>query len=193
MSDLDVTPPEEPPAPRARPGLLRLWWQKLAHTVRSSIIGLDDTPQRIAFGVFLGFVVGATPTLGFQIVLYLAIATLLRTNKVSGLPPIMLSNPVTAVPLYYFNWRVGHALTPGPSDPQAFDILFPPGQAVAQTVQQFFTVTYWQGAGDVALRLVAELWLGSVVVGVICGVPAYFATIAGVRRYRAAQAEAPGS
>ena len=62
------------------------------------LLRVRDTPRRIAWGVFLGSVVAMTPTLGFQIVLYVAIATVLRANKLSGIPILFISNPITAVP-----------------------------------------------------------------------------------------------
>ena len=55
-------------------------WTRLKNVVVSGILGLDDSPQRIALGVFLGFVVAMTPTLGLQIVIYVALAALLRVN-----------------------------------------------------------------------------------------------------------------
>ena len=84
-------------------------WRRLQQIVFHNILHLDDTPHRIAWGVFIGAMIAFTPTLGFQIVLYLPIAALLRANKVSGIPILFISNPFAAVPLYYTTWSVGAA------------------------------------------------------------------------------------
>ncbi len=82
-------------------------FERLRRTIVHRILGVGDTPRRIAWGMFLGTMVGFTPTLGFQIMIYLALATLLRANKISGIPILFISNPLTAVPLYWSCWRVG--------------------------------------------------------------------------------------
>ncbi|MBK6808642.1 MAG: DUF2062 domain-containing protein [Sandaracinaceae bacterium] len=88
-------------------------WTRLKNVVVSGILGLDDSPQRIALGVFLGFVVAMTPTLGLQIVIYVALAALLRVNKVAGVPILFITNPVTAVPVYGFCWWLGNLVLHG--------------------------------------------------------------------------------
>jgi hypothetical protein len=85
-------------------------WRRLQQIVFHNILHLDDTPHRIAWGVFIGAMIAFTPTLGLQILLYLPIAALLRANKVSGIPILFISNPFTAVPLYYTTWSVGAAV-----------------------------------------------------------------------------------
>ena len=92
---------------------MKKWWEKLKDVVVHKILGLDDAPSRIAWGVFLGCVVAMTPTLGLQILLYVSLATLLRVNKLSGIPILFISNPFTAVPLYGFCWWVGNLLLHG--------------------------------------------------------------------------------
>lgn len=89
---------------------LRDLWRRLQQIVFHNILHLDDTPHRIAWGVFLGTMIAFTPTLGLQIVLYIPIAALLRANKISGIPILFISNPFTAVPLYYTTWSVGAAV-----------------------------------------------------------------------------------
>src|SRR5690606_17221590 len=97
-------------------GRRRLWCAPRKHAVMlldkfrqvlvHNILGLDDTPHRIGLGVLLGFLVAFTPTLGFQIIMYVALAALIRANKLSGIPILFISNPFTAVPLYWFVWKV---------------------------------------------------------------------------------------
>jgi hypothetical protein len=155
------------------------------------VLHLDDTPHRIAFGVFLGFVVGATPTLGLQMLIYVAIAALLGANKLSGILPVWISNPLTAVPLYYGNWWVGRLLLTGSVDGAAAggDAL---EAAAAGGPTSFAQVDSWRDAVDAVFALGAELWVGSLVVGVVSGAVAYWITYRSVVAYRARRAGAAG-
>lgn len=173
-----VEVPEEP-VPRG-------WWARGKHLVLHRILKLDDTPHRIAFGVFLGFLVGATPTLGFQMIIYLGIAAILGANKISGILPIWLSNPVTAVPLYYSNWKIGRLLLTGDlqtseSSKRMIETV------IAQTEAPAIGVThteFWQVATQVLVDMGLELWVGSLFVGLVAGGVGYWLTYRAVRLYR---------
>ena len=157
------------------------------------IIGLHDTPQRIAWGVFLGTIVAWTPTIGFQIVIYVAIATLLRANKVSGIPILFISNPVTAVPLYWFCWRVGVWILGTEdqmSNPSEFrERVLASSDKAGQTDlwTEIWTAEFWNDLGSLLLDMGSEMWVGSLAMGVVSAIPAYFLTLWSVRVYRRAR------
>src|SRR5690606_35711270 len=139
-------------------GRRRLWCAPRKHEVMlldqfkrvlvHNILGLDDTPHRIALGVLLGFVIAFTPTLGFQIILYVAVAALLRANKLSGIPILFITNPFTAVPLYWFVWKVGGLVlgrsAEGEKAPSAaaLDALFE-GKTWAEGAETLVTSEFW--------------------------------------------------
>lgn len=166
------------PDPVALPAGL---WPKAKHLVLHNILHLDDTPHRIAFGVLLGFIVGATPTIGLQMLIYVAFATLLGANKVSGILPVWLSNPLTALPLYYTNWRIGRFfLGGGEADAAATQkileaVVGVPGQNLPLW-ERLWSAHFWTAAFDAFVAMGAELWLGSLLVGIAFGVPAYWIT-----------------
>ncbi|MFW6066691.1 MAG: DUF2062 domain-containing protein [Myxococcota bacterium] len=160
-------------------------WEWLKDLIVHRILGLDDTPHRIAWGVLLGTMVTFTPTLGFQIAVYVAIATLVRANKVSGIPILFISNPFTAVPLYYFVWRVGAVVVPGDSGS---------GRVVRERLRSLagsemswsdvVTLDFWLEVGGTIVDMGVELWVGSFVLGVLAGIPVYFISYWGVMEYR---------
>ncbi len=200
MQDLQPKTPSAPPAaptPAGGPDLQALppgLWPKVKHLVVHNILHLDDTPHRIAFGVLLGFIVGATPTIGLQMLIYVAIATLLGANKISGILPVWLSNPVTAVPLYYTNWRIGRFMMGGGTVDKAATekileaVVGVPGQD-QPLWERIFSPTFWSAALDAFMAMGAELWLGSLLVGVVLGVPAYWLTHRGVIAFRKRRAQ----
>ena len=165
------------------------WSQRAREFLVSRVLGLEDTPHRIAWGMLLGTIVAWTPTLGFQIGIYLAFATLLRANKISGIPVLFISNPVTAVPLYYFCWRVGHAIMHGGqgSEAEGLEIigyLEAAGGAEGVEWGQLATAEFWQTIWGTLVAMGSELWIGSLVIGVVSSIPAYFLTRWAIAAYR---------
>jgi uncharacterized protein (DUF2062 family) len=159
---------------------------KLVNVVKKRILGVEDTPHRIAFGVFLGFVVGFTPTMGLQIVIYLAMAALLRANKVSGIPIVFITNPFTAVPIYYAFWKLGifvmHGTWHRPGSPgpiKETDV-----EPVPSLLHRLLELDYWIGLWGKIVNFGAELWVGSLVAGFLVGLIAYVVTYRMVLAYR---------
>lgn len=164
-------------------------WQRLREVIVVRILGVSDTPHRIAWGVFLGFLIAMTPTIGLQIVLYVTFATVLRANKVSGIPILFISNPFSAGPLYYFCFWLGSTvLHGGAASANRAELVARLTAGSAATQHGFgdlLTLAFWKQALDVFVALGTELWMGSLVLGLVTGVPAYFLTLWGVRVYRA--------
>jgi hypothetical protein len=178
-------------APRQRRPLRRLWL-RVRRPIVNRILHLDDSPHRIALGVFLGFVVGWTPTMGAQIILYLIIAYLLRANRASGVLPVLLTNPLTALPVYVFNWRIGRWIL-HPGGLSEADRLSQ-RQAMDQFLNDFhlsrlFDGDFWASVGPTFEKFGSELIVGCLVVGVACGLAGYVATYYGVIVYRRRRAQ----
>ncbi|HWL95406.1 MAG TPA: DUF2062 domain-containing protein [Phycisphaerae bacterium] len=164
-------------------------WSRTKKIVIDQIIGLHDTPHRIALGVFLGFVVGWSPTMGLQLPLYLIAAWTCRANRVSGIPVILLTNPLTAVPIYAVNWKVGAWF---------LDVFRKAPDSVAESHQMarlkafvdefslanLFDGEYWRNIWPTLKSLSVELIVGCLIVGVICGILGYGAAYYGVIAYR---------
>jgi uncharacterized protein (DUF2062 family) len=92
---------------------------------------------------------GCYPFFGLQIVLGVGLASLVRGNHLLAAAGTWISNPLTSLPLYWFNYQVGSWLMgPGPGFPSL------------QQVQE-------QGLWDLGLAFTGRLMLGSTLVGVI--------------------------
>ena len=163
-------------------------WRRLQQIVFHNILHADDTPHRIAWGVFIGVMIAFTPTLGLQIVLYLPISALLRANKVSGIPLLFISNPFTAAPLYYVTWSVGAA------------VLHPEKEVTQATIKTWLGNTgralkdggagrlletdFWSDTGRLLASTGGELWMGALVCGLLVALPSYFVTRWGISAFR---------
>lgn len=170
-------------------------WQRMRQLVIRHVLRPDDTPHRIALGVALGFLVGVTPTIGIQMLIYVALATLLGANKVSGILPVWISNPLTAVPLYYGNWWLGRWLLTGETSASATTRAeiagateVPEGQSIWN---QLFEPEFWWSLIERLSELGIELWVGSLVVGVVTGFAGYWYTRRMVTFYRARRHKSP--
>jgi uncharacterized protein (DUF2062 family) len=163
-------------------------WRRLQQIVFHNVLHLDDTPHRIAWGVFIGAMIAFTPTLGFQIVLYLPVAAILRANKVSGIPILFISNPFTAVPLYYATWSIGAAVLHPEKEVTRATIktwLGNTGRALKDDgIGRLLESEFWSEAGRLLASTGGELWMGALVCGLLVGLPSYFSTRWGINAFR---------
>lgn len=81
------------------------------------VLSVDDSPHAVALGAAVGMFVACTPTFGIRIaiVALFAIATrrMFYFNRPAAILTTCLSNPVTTVPLYYFDYWVGSRFVAG--------------------------------------------------------------------------------
>ena len=154
-------------------------WRKTRHFVVHSILGLDDTPHRIAMGVAIGIFITWTPTIGLQMILVVSLATLLRANRLVGVPLVWISNPLTLVPIYGPSYYFGMKLLGGDYTWAGFL------EAIEHGMQDqeswWGNVVHWWEALE---RVFWPLWTGSLIVGFVLAVLAYVATYYGVIGYR---------
>jgi uncharacterized protein (DUF2062 family) len=80
----------------------------------SWLVRLRGSPEAIAGGLAIGVVVAFTPTIGFQTLLSLGIATLFNANRPISVVPALITNPVTIPPLYAFTYYLGSFFWQGP-------------------------------------------------------------------------------
>jgi hypothetical protein len=168
----------------------RYTWYKFRDFVKFRILHVDDTPHQIAFGAALAIFVAWTPTIGLQITASMLLAHLFRANKAITIPAVWLSNPVTVVPLFYVNWLVGRSVVPeqyraGQIDLSVF--VDSGGAEVATWSQRFimlFDPTFWLKLSSKLLGLGLELWVGSIIMGVLMGALFYSLVYWGVVEYR---------
>jgi len=169
----------------------RYVWRKIRDVIVYRILGVNDSPHRIALGVAIGFFVAWTPTLGFQMIIAVALASLLRGNRAVTIPVVWITNPITAVPLYYTNWCVGHAIRAGSLDfdPAVRETLtkLVAGGGLTSYVYNFLDVSFWRELGLLLAECGIDLWIGSVLLGLTLGAISYPLCRWAVRAYRRAR------
>jgi hypothetical protein len=141
------------------------------------------SPESIAWGVAIGMFVAFTPTLGIQIILALIVTSLVHVNRLASIPPLFITNVLTAGPIYGFQCWLGAQFLP---DARSAEML-----ARWEKVQQLVANTgilslheNWRDLARISGDLWLAMWIGGILVGGILAVPYYFVTLAVVRRHR---------
>ena len=76
-------------------------------------IRIKGDPESIAWGSFIGALIGTLPVMPLHTIGIIAVCCLTRTSVMAGLfTSLAISNPLTYIPLYYFCMVIGNFLTP---------------------------------------------------------------------------------
>jgi hypothetical protein len=71
---------------------------------------LRGAPEEIAKGLALGIFIGLTPTFGFQMLLAVCLAVMLKENKFAAVLGVWVTNPFTAPFIYALEYESGRVL-----------------------------------------------------------------------------------
>lgn len=121
-------------------------------------VRLRGAPDEVAKGVALGIFIGMTPTFGFQMVLAIFIALLLKENRLAAALGVWITNPVTAPFIYALEYESGRLLlgVPHVGLPEAFTL---------------------QALGNLGGEVMLPLVVGSLIYGALCSVLSYALTL----------------
>ncbi len=130
---------------------------------------MDGNPHQIASGYSLGIFIGMMPLVGVKAFMAMAIASLLKWNKLAAGVGVFNINPLTAPFIFGLNYLVGRKVT-GCSHSFNFTSDFS---------IQFFQSLFTNGA-DILLTLA----IGGVILGIPFAFAAYYASFFIVNKYR---------
>jgi uncharacterized protein (DUF2062 family) len=127
--------------------------------------------------------VAFTPTIGFQTLIVLGIATLVNANRPVAVVPTWLTNPLTIPPIYAFTYYLGVIFWPGPESASVTSAM----HAAVHELESldFFALRAQLGVFlDLGLDVFIAMWIGGLIVGVVAAAIAYPLTIRTVIRLR---------
>lgn len=152
--------------PARRPDRRRRGWLARARRAVYAIVRLPATPHQIALGVALGAFVSLTPTMGVQMVVAAALAAVLGGSVRAALPVVWISNPLTAVPLFFITYETGRLFWP-----------WAPRLSVAELSAAFADASgSWAGLSSLGGQLVVPLGIGGALLGAVLAAVTYPAT-----------------
>lgn len=155
--------PQSPPRPLTQRAQRiqrkkRSKWQRLARYIYVRFIRLRGHPRAIARGLAAGTFAGSYPLFGLQTIIGVAIAAAIGGNKLVAAAGTWISNPLTYVPIYAFNYQVGRWI-----------LRHPPQTSLANRSPQ-----EWMNLGfDITLTLM----VGSTLVGIFIAIVSYYSSL----------------
>ncbi len=82
------------------------WFNKFQHSLRL-LWDLEGTPAKRARGIAVGVFSGCFPFFGLQSLMGACLASLFKGNHLLAVIGTWISNPLTYIPLYLFNYKIG--------------------------------------------------------------------------------------
>lgn len=150
-------------------GKFAAWWSGSKRWTRYWYLRLmrqNSSPKNLAAACALGMFIGALPIIPFQSVVVIALAFVMRVNKLAAWLATCYSNAATMVPFYYFLFQVGKAVTPFK------DVSFDPSHLeMTQLI-------------DAGWRVFMVMFAGGLAFGIPATIATYFLSLFVIRRYR---------
>ncbi len=129
--------------------------RRLLRYIYIRFIRLRSHPQAIARGLAAGVFAGSYPLFGLQTIIGVAIAAAIRGNKIVAAAGTWISNPFTYVPIYAFNYQIGHWL-------------------LRQSTETSLTNRSPQEWMNLGLDITLALLVGSTIVGFVLAIISYY-------------------
>jgi uncharacterized protein (DUF2062 family) len=155
---------------------LRRFKRRARYFIFHSVLHADDPPHRLALGIAIGVFVTFTPTVGFQMLLAVVLAWILRANKVVGIPIVWITNPITIVPVYYTCYRIGRLILGQPGVGWRWWAELARGPDGWWAGIHF----YWQRF----MQIATPLWFGCLVVAILSAYTSYYVSYNAIYGYR---------
>lgn len=104
--------PPSPPSTMINPSSPRkigrwLAWQRQVRYWYVRLLRLQSTPHAMARGLAVGIFAGMFPFVGLQTAIAVVLAIPFRGNKLVAAAGTWISNPLTFVPIYWCNYKLG--------------------------------------------------------------------------------------
>jgi uncharacterized protein len=124
------------------------------------LLRLRGNPEAIARGLAMGVFTGCFPFFGLQTLLAILLAIVFKGNKIAAAAATWISNPLTSVPIFAFNFHIGTLIIGGRDF--AFDQL--DFKSVSKVI-------------DLGANFAITLLLGSLIVGSIASFCTYIISL----------------
>lgn len=157
--------------------------------VKTRILHADDSAERIARGIALGVFMAWLPFFGMQIFLALLLAPIVRANKAMAVLWTWISNPLTAVFIYYPAYRLGRLILgigrKAPEvDPEQIENIFTETLSIEHVITDLFTPELWKQIHAFFLQIGVEILVGGVLIGLVAALISYRVSRPLVRRFQ---------
>lgn len=150
------------------------------------VLHINDSPERIAGGVFYGILIAYTPFLGLHILIGLLAASAFKVNKFATVSFVWISNVFTLIPVYYPAYIVGNKIlnffTHSPAASKKEIIISLKNLVEELSVTNILMREFWRDLFNLCGRLGLELIIGGFVIGLPLAFFGYYLTLKLLRR-----------
>lgn len=108
----------------------------------------------VADGLAIGVFISLQPIMGSQMLVAFLLTSLFRKNSWVAMLAAWITNPLTFVPIYLFNYWVGL-------------YFYPEGARLEEMRRIFKSELTWQAVRDLGKDILMPLLLGSIIVGIV--------------------------
>jgi len=129
------------------------------------LVKQTGTPESVARGVAVGFFVGLLIPMGGQIIIAVALAFLLKANKIMAMACTWISNPWTAVLIYPFQCYIGSKAIGG-------DLTI---GSLENTIRSFLAEPSFSAFMDLGQDIVVPFFLGGAMLAIPTALITYYA------------------
>ena len=162
-----------PPRPRYS-NHFRSWLIKRYRRFYIRLVRLKENPVAMSKGLAVGVFAGCFPLFGFQTFIGIILAVLFRGSKVAAAIGTWVSDPITYIPLYVLNFKIGKFLL-GVESISSQDVDL---ESLSSLMKSGYTFAI-------------TLLVGCFAVGVIAGIGSYFLSLYIFRRWKLNQDKFP--
>lgn len=129
---------------------------------------LKGDPEYLARGFAFGIFMGILPLAPVQTIILVPLTILFRVSTLAAfIAGVLVSNPLTMIPQYYFTWKIGNAVLPG--------------WVTWEQIEHALHVIAEQGLIDgltafsqLGLKSIAVIETGGAIIGIPAGIISYF-------------------
>jgi uncharacterized protein (DUF2062 family) len=141
------------------------WWARRWRYCYYRLLRLRGTPHTIARGLAAGVFAGCFPIFGLQTIVGVLLATVVRGNKFVAVAGTWVSNPLTYVPIFAFNFHIGQMLL------RSYDL-------------SIDDIVDWQSVDlmELGSQFLWTMFVGCSVVGLIAAIASYFLSLSLFKR-----------
>lgn len=141
--------------------------QNIFRRLFNRFVRIRGNPREIALGFALGVFIGMTPSMGFQMLIVVFIAALLKWNKISSVLGVQITNPLTAPFIYSITYATGAKIL-----------------GYEKIRQIDFSIASIGALLQKAPKILTAMSLGGFVLGLPLAVFAYFIALGLIRKYQ---------
>lgn len=164
-------------------------WGRSASYVLHRLRRLPDSPERIAKGIAAGVGVSCMPLFGLHFVTAALIAWSLRGNIFASILATFFGNPFTFPIIAVSALELGSILLGREKAAKASEVMNAFGAIWAEMGRNFLAIFtadpfHWEKMGTFGWDIFVPYMLGGAIIGLFCGVIAYFLSLPLIRAYR---------